>query len=378
MSIPDYIAGFDEEPGYLDFAQFGPMSQRAAGETTLHNELLARARFGAMAPLAGYDEQARVALSQLIAFRPEQIVFQQNSSVALMSIMFGLHGGVLVSPDEFPSATVAVSRASVTTGRVYPVWAATQGGPLRVEHIREAMVDEVTAVVVSLVHYRTGYRTDLAAIRAAIGDRLLIVNASQGFGAVDEDFAEADVVVSNGFKWLRAGHDTGFMALSDRALASIAPTLGSFAGSDADLPLEGEPGTLPLTGTAADFRTGPANPVAHARLAAAVEDLARAGVAEVAAAIGERLDEVLELADQFQIEVASERDPAVRSGIVLLQPAEEELSSLYAALHNHGITVTLFRDAVRLSVHASTSQETMELLRLAFTSFASTRAARRE
>ena len=375
MTIDEYIAGFAEEPGYLDFAQFGPMSHRASAETTLHNELLSRARFGAMAPLPGYDLQARQALSSITAFAPEQIVLQQNGSLALMSVMFGLTGGVLISPDEFPSATFAVARASAATGRVYPVWAATEGEAMRPEHIRAGLVDGVSAVMISLVHYRTGYRSNLAEIREAIGDRLLIVNASQGFGVVDEDFAAADVVVSNGFKWLRSGHDTGFLAFSDRALSRIKPVLGSFAGSDSDLPLSGEPGVIEDTGTAADFRNGPVNPVAHARLAAVVAELAEVGVAEVERVIAERVDELLALADQFQVPVASPRAREQRSGIVLLKPEPEELSSLYAALHNYGITVTLMRDAVRLSVHASTTQETLELLRLAFTSFASTRAA---
>ncbi len=40
---------------------------------------------------------------------------------------------------------------------------------------------------VSLVDFRTGYRADLAALRDVIGDRLLIVDAIQGFGAVDAD-----------------------------------------------------------------------------------------------------------------------------------------------------------------------------------------------
>ena len=64
-----------------------------------------------------------------------------------------------------------------------------------------------------------------------IGDRLLIVDAMQGFGAVDADYAAADVVCGNGYKWLRAGRGTGFAWFGERALERIAPVLSGWAGT---------------------------------------------------------------------------------------------------------------------------------------------------
>jgi hypothetical protein len=40
-------------------------------------------------------------------------------------------------------------------------------------------------------------------------------------------------------------------------------------------------------------------------------------------------------------------------------------------LFNHGVTVTARADTVRLSVHASTGDETLQLLRSAFASYLS-------
>ena len=84
--------------------------------------------------------------------------------------------------------------------------------------------------MVSLVDFRTGYRADLGALRDVIGDRLLIVDAIQGFGVVDADWSAADVVCGNGYKWLRAGRGTGFAWFGERALERIAPVLSGFAG----------------------------------------------------------------------------------------------------------------------------------------------------
>ena len=104
--------------------------------------------------------------------------------------------------------------------------------------MRDALTDDTQALAVSLVDFRTGYRADLTALREVIGDRLLIVDAIQGFGAVQADYAAADVVCANGYKWVRAGRGTGFAWFGERALERIAPVLSGFAGTDGDLPVD--------------------------------------------------------------------------------------------------------------------------------------------
>ena len=88
----------------------------------------------------------------------------------------------------------------------------------------------------SLVDSRTGYLCDIEGIRQVIGDRLLIVDAIQGFGVVDAPWEVADVVLSGGQKWCRAGWGTGFMALSARPLERLTPVFSGFTGTE-----EGEP-----------------------------------------------------------------------------------------------------------------------------------------
>ena len=124
------------------------------------------------------------------------------------------------------SARSTCSGSSPTDGFVTP------------DVVREALTDDTRALAVSLVDFRTGYRADLTALREVIGDRLLIVDAIQGFGAVEADYAAADVVCGNGYKWLRAGRGTGFAWFGERALERIAPVLSGFAGTDGDLPVD--------------------------------------------------------------------------------------------------------------------------------------------
>ena len=55
----------------------------------------------------------------------------------------------------------------------------------------------------------------------------------------------------------------------------------------------------------------------------------------------------------------------------MLRPPAEQLTVLAASLFNHGVTVTVREQSVRLSAHVTTDDETFDMLRASFTSFAS-------
>ncbi len=57
--------------------------------------------------------------------------------------------------------------------------------------------------------------------------------------------------------------------------------------------------------------------------------------------------------------------------MVVLEPLPEQLTALTASLFNHGVSATVRQTGVRLSVHAGTTEETFDMLRAAFTSYAS-------
>jgi selenocysteine lyase/cysteine desulfurase len=366
-SIEEFTAGFDEDPGYLNFASVGPLGRVVIEEEQAQIELLHRARFGSLDSLERQDERVRVALSVATGFRPDQISYQPNTSMGLMHAMFGITGSVLVSMAEFPSLTYAVDRAASSLGVLKPVWLETDYGRVTPAIVKEQLDSSIAAVAVSLVDFRTGYLADIDGIRQVIGDRLLIVDAIQGFGVVDAPYEVADIVVSGGQKWVRAGWSTGFLALSDRAADALTPVMTGWMADD-DLPLD----ELRPAGTgAAAFRVSSPNPIAQARFAAALEDIASVGVAEINQAIADRVSVTIDLADEFGIPVISSRAPNERAGIVVLQPPADQLTMLTASLHNHGVTVTTRQGCVRLSMHVTTTDETLKMLRASFVSYLS-------
>ncbi|WP_157156794.1 aminotransferase class V-fold PLP-dependent enzyme [Diaminobutyricimonas sp. LJ205] len=365
--IDEYIASFDEEPGYLDFARFGPPGQIVEAEVSGQMALMSRARFGSLESLMSQDERMRDALAAVTGFRSDQVVFQPNTSEGLMHAMFGLTGAIALSPYEYPSLTYAAQRASEALGVLSPIWLETDHGRVTPGNIRDQLTSTTVAVAVSLVDYRTGYLADLDGIRQVIGDRMLIVDAIQGFGVVEAPIEVADVVACAGYKWTRAGVGTGFLALSDRAAEQLIPVWSGHTGADTDDVFA--PRIAPPIRGVEGFTVSRPDPIAQARLAAALEQIGQVGVGAIRTRVTEAVSQIIDIADEYAIPVISSRDERERAGIVVLEPAADQLTVLAASLHNHGVSATFRHGTLRLSAHATTTAETLAMLRAAFLSF---------
>lgn len=369
-TIDEFAADFTDEPGYLDFARVGPPGRSVRAEESAQSALLARARFGTIGSLFDQDRRLRDAVAALTGFSADQVVAQPSTSHGIMHAMFGLTGTVALSPGEFPSLTFGAARAAAALGVLVPLWLETDHGRVTPGNLRDQLTANTIAVAVSLVDFRTGYLADLEGIRQVIGDRLLLVDAIQGFGIVDAPYGAADIVVSGGQKWARAGWGSGFMALSERAIEQLVPVFSGFNATDAeDLPLDE---VIPPVRGAGAFRVSHPDHIAQARLALALENIAAVGVSAIQDHLAEKTAAVIDLADEFGIPVISARAPAERAGIVVLEPRVDQVTVMAAALHNHGVTTTVREGSVRVSPHVSSTDETLGMLRASFVSFAST------
>ncbi|WP_442928154.1 aminotransferase class V-fold PLP-dependent enzyme [Microbacterium sp. CCNWLW41] len=368
--LDPYLASFDAEPGYLDWAAFGPLSPAVRSEAQGDTELLGTGRRTSIQLVADHVREARELVAELLGAQADQVVLQPSTTYGLMHAVYGLAGGLLLSRAEFPSLTVAAARASDALGSLQLQWVDPVGGFMSPDAVRSAVTDETRAVAVSLVDFRTGYRTDLTALREVIGDRLLIVDAVQGFGTIEADYAAADVVCGHGYKWLRAGRGTGFAWFGERALARIAPVLSGFRGVDGDLPLD----TVPAPSASAQaFSVSGPDTLAAARLATALREIADAGVRSIESVLADRAADVMFFADRYGIPVVTPRDPGRRAGIVTLEPEPRDAAALAASLANHGLTVTARGGRIRVSPHVGTGADTLRLFGDALAAFSSAR-----
>ena len=368
--LDSYLASFDGEPGYLDWAAFGPLSPAVRSEAQGDTELLGSGRRTSIELVADHEREARELVAELIGTDASHVVLQPSTTYGLMHAIYGLAGGLMLGRGEFPSMTVAATRASEAFGSVQLQWVEPADGFMTPDAIRSALSDDTRAVAVSLVDFRTGYRTDLSAIREVIGDRLLIVDAIQGFGAVEADYLAADVVCGNGYKWLRAGRGTGFAWFGDRALERIAPVLSGFQGVEGDLPVD----TVPVPAASARaFSVAGFDTLAAARLATALREVVDVGVAAIEAVLAARATDVIFFADRYEVPVVTPRDPERRAGIVTLEPPPRDAAPLAASLANHGLTVTTRAGRIRVAPHVGTGADTLRLFGDALAAFSSAR-----
>ncbi|KXC06402.1 aminotransferase class V-fold PLP-dependent enzyme [Microbacterium hominis] len=366
--LEPYLETFDSATGYLDWAAFGPLSPAVRAEMLADAELLGSGRRSSIDLVTARVTEARDLVAGVLGCAPEEVVLQPSTTHGLFHAMQGLTGTVVVSAQDFPSLRVTARRAQDARGLLSVREIDPIDGIVTVDAVAEALDDDVTAVGVSLVDFRTGALADLAALRELIGDRLLIVDAIQGFGVTEVDWAAADVVCANGYKWLRAGRGTGFARFSDRARERIEPVLSGISGMQGDATTPGVPAPL---ATAAAYQVAPTDPLAAGRLAAALREMTDAGIPAIAQELRARARDVMDLADRYAVPVLTPRDR--HAGIVTLQPAAHDAAALAAALANHGVTVTARGATIRVSPHVGTGADSLRLLGDALAAVAATR-----
>lgn len=349
------IESFDASHGYLDWARFGPLSPSVRSEMNADAELLGTGRPSGIDLVGARVGESRELVARLLGAPADEVVLQPSTTHGLMHAMFGLEGTVVVPRQDFPAIRVTAHRAAQARGVLTVREIDPPDGIVTTDAIVAALTDDVTAVALSLVDYRTGALVDLAGIREAIGDRLLIVDAVQGFGVVDVAWGAADVVAGNGYKWLRAGRGTGFVRFSPEARNRIAPVLSGISGMVGDAASLGAP--VALDGAAA-YSVAPSDPLAASRLAASLREIETAGIAAIADEVRARAQDVMDLADRYEVPVLTPRD--AHAGIVTLVPGDAP--ALAAALANHGVTVTARGTTIRVSSHVGTGADSLLLL----------------
>lgn len=409
VQIEGYLARFSEPSGYLDFARIGPTSHDVTTTLIEAARLLRGDSSIALAELELQAAQARTSAARLLRAAEHEVAFVSSTSHGLFAAAAALQcpspnhgsaegGGVVLVPrGEFPS-------------NVYP-WLRFEGrGGLRVRWIDSPRITpdvvaahldgDVRALSISAVDALTGYRAPLGALKELLGpDRVLVVDAIQGLGAVPVEVDAADLLVCGGQKWLRAGWGAGLLLVRDRVDDRLTPGLGGWSGvqdpfgTDEDVPVPDSPsrglastddlghgpaggdgaahagGTVihprpPLRGAIAHTLTNPDYP-AVAALGVAIDLVHGVGVAEVGRRVAETLETLLDTARSAGAKVLlDDLDAAERGGIGCFRLPGLEPAAVHAALAGAGLVTTLRGGWIRLSPHATTPRETVQ--RLAF------------
>ncbi|WP_055589661.1 aminotransferase class V-fold PLP-dependent enzyme [Streptacidiphilus griseoplanus] len=365
-----YLGEFAESAGYLDFARFGPPSRTVLKESADALTAAAEAGPATVDELMRSEARARAAVGRLTGFSAGDVITVPNTSTGLLQAAFAVAPGpdgpaeVVVGAGEFPANIYSWARAQ-EAGRVRLALTRMSGGMTTPDALRSALTPQTRAVAVSAVDFQTGYRADLAALRDVAGDRLLVVDGIQGFGAVEADWSAADILVVGGQKWLRSGWATGFLALSPRAAERVRPLLTGWTGVEDPVRYDG---TLhERAGGVEDFSLTNLSPVATAAFAGALELVESVGAGWIERRISDRVEELTAAVESVGATVLSPREPGRRAGILTFALPGRTPAEIGAALREHGVSATVHARQVRLSPHASTRPEAAKDVHTALT-----------
>lgn len=244
-----FKAAFDLPPGviYLDGNSLGPPP------TALHGHMteVTRQEWGqglvrSWNSAHWIEAPARVGgkIAGLIGAAPNEVIVADSTTVSL----FKLAAGAL---SLRPGRTTILSEAGNFPTDLY----ALQGlaawlGPERVrlktaapEALLDAIDEDVAAVVLTQVHYKSARRWDLAAVTAAAHAKgaLMIWDLCHSAGAIAVDLAGAgaDLAVGCGYKYLNGGPGApAFLYVAERHQAAIAQPLSGWMGHAAPFAFE--------------------------------------------------------------------------------------------------------------------------------------------
>ena len=350
---------------YLNHAAVSPWPRRTSDAVAVFAR--ENTRFGSQHYPAWLqvEERLRRRLAQLIGSRESSdIALAKNTSEALSIIAYGLELGdgdeVIGIEQEFPSNRVIWESLS-DRGVAYRCLDLEQSTDPEADLL--AMCGPSTRLVaVSWVQYGKGLRLDLERLWQGCRERgvLLCIDGIQGLGALPFDLARTpvDFLVADGHKWMLGPE--GIALLYVRAELRERLTLFQYGWHMLEHASDFERRDWEPAKHARRFECGSPNMLGVHALEASLSLLAETGMEQVAAAISERMDRLIDGIDKAGFELLSPREPARRAGIVTLRVPGVDSAALHGRLMEGGLMCAQRGGGIRLSPHFYTTEETIE------------------
>jgi selenocysteine lyase/cysteine desulfurase len=289
---------------------------------------------------------AREKIARFIGADPEEVAFVHSTSEAmnLAADLLQKEGGVLANTLEFPSSTVPWLHRGIPVRFLEP-----RDGVVSVDSIKEAMDAQTKILVSSFVQYGNGFRQDLEALGAAKSDRYLVVNATQGFGALPIDVRrwKADFLCAASYKWFLAGYGGGIFYVNKKWLAKFKPSSAGWRSRVKEENFDNRDTVLSPAASRAELGS-PGFPVIFA-MGAAVDYLQKIGIEAIEERILELTDYAIERLTGLGLAISSPRERKYRSGIVVFKTADP--GRVASALIKKGIFVSPRGEGVRVAPH---------------------------
>jgi kynureninase len=235
------------------------------------------------------------------------------------------------------------------------------GMTMPLQPLLDAIDEETRLVSISHVAFRSSYVQDLDAIirRAHAVGAYVVADLYQSAGIlpVDVRALQVDFAVGGSVKWLLGGPGAGYLYVRRDLWPLLEPAITGWQAHRAPFDFEGGP--IDYAPDAFRFLNGTPNIPALYAARAGYQIVNQIGVRAIRAKSVRQTTRLIELADQAGITVRSQRDPALRGGVIILDVPEGE--RVTAELLRRQILVDHRPGAgIRISPHFYTADDELE------------------
>lgn len=350
---------------WLNAAAIGAMARPVHARTAEVLMQMHTDPVGFMKAIPSYMDGARKAAAQLIHAKPDDIAFCRTSSQGMNMVALRLRRlnrdkmSIVTLRDEFPASTLPFKRLGFQLRMLRPDSTGAYGIP----DILSRIDDTTAAVVVSHVQFRTGARTDLAALSAELAERKLplVVNATQSAGVLPLDISKLDVsaLVFSSHKWLGAGMGGAVLYLPERMRGEGFPPLAGWIS--ARDPFDFVNHRLFPDKRARSLELGGVSVLPLVSLHAALDLVSELRITAIRDRVLELGDRLIAGLDERGARLATPRPREQRAGIVsVMRP---DASRWVGKLAKKGIIVSQrAEDLVRIAPHYYNTTDEIDLL----------------
>ncbi len=305
-------------------------------------------------------------LAPIVGAPTGSIAMVQNATIAQAVIascvsLTGTRNRVVFSELNFPSVMYTwhqVRGAHVVSVRSW------DGVTVPTETFLAAIDDRTAIVPLSHVLFKSAYIQDVAAIteRAHEVGALVVLDCYQSAGTLPFSLSELDVdfAVGGSVKWLCGGPGAGWLYVRPDLQETLEPRLVGWQGDRA--PFDFRPGPVDYGPGIWRFLSGTPNVPALFAAGAGYRIISEVGLEAIRAKSLSMTQEIIDMADELDIRVSSERSADRRGGAVTLAVPDED--QVAAALEDRHIIVDARPGAgIRVGPHFYNSREDLAQLR---------------
>lgn len=359
---------------YLDHASAGPIPKPVHEKIEQYYREHATAADAAWPRWINRREKIRAKVAKFINARPEEIAFTSSTShgMNLVAELLYDQGAVLTSEGEFPASTIPWLWRNAKL-----IWQKPERGVISIEKLQSLLrsaetgdrlkqpkanlspiSDSIKTILTSFVQYATGFRQDLEALGKMKGDRYLVVNATQGFGALKIDVQKwnVDFLVTNAHKWLMAGYGAGILFIRKKWLERFRPASAGWRSMEGPERMDNR--NLDLRQDAARYEMGCPTFASIFGIGAAIDYLTAIGIEKIEARVLELTDFAIEILEKNRVEILSPKEKRRRSAIVVFKAADPQ--TICKRLWADRIYVSPRGGGIRIAPHFYNTAEEIE------------------